>query len=149
MRLNSIISDKNKMKFINRQKSNKPFKKILFCLDLNFYGRLIQYPTITLTASFEFSKSKTFKQHMYIYTNGNDLTGLQRHFWRGQLNYITQFFFWGGGIFKGEQLYPVSYPVKENNIGSAVSDILRQTDKQTDILLLYHKDNQSYLHKVR
>ena len=36
-----------------------------------------------------------------------------------------------------------SYPVKDNYIGSAVSEILRykQTEKQTNILLLYYKDN--------
>ena len=36
-----------------------------------------------------------------------------------------------------------SYPVKENPIGSAVSNIFgshKQTDKQIDILLLYYKD---------
>ena len=35
-----------------------------------------------------------------------------------------------------------SYHVKENPIGSAVSENLwyKQTDKQTHILLLYHKD---------
>ena len=34
------------------------------------------------------------------------------------------------------------YPVKENHIGSAVSEIPRykQTDKQVEILLLYYKD---------
>ena len=40
-----------------------------------------------------------------------------------------------------------SYPVKENNTGSAVSEIIRykhtdkHTDKQIDILLLYYKDS--------
>ena len=35
-----------------------------------------------------------------------------------------------------------SYPVKENLIGSLVSEILRykHTEKQSEILLLYHKD---------
>ena len=35
-----------------------------------------------------------------------------------------------------------NYPVKENHIGSAVSEIIRykQTNKQTHILLLYSKD---------
>ena len=35
-----------------------------------------------------------------------------------------------------------SYPVKENHICSAVSEIFwyKQTDRQTDILLLYDKD---------
>ena len=36
-----------------------------------------------------------------------------------------------------------SYTVKENRIGSAVSEILRYkliTDRQIEVLLLYHKD---------
>ena len=35
-----------------------------------------------------------------------------------------------------------SYPVKENHISSAISEILRYkvTDRQTNILLLYNKD---------
>ena len=35
-----------------------------------------------------------------------------------------------------------SYPVKENQIGLAVSEILlyKQTETQTNILLLYYKD---------
>ena len=36
--------------------------------------------------------------------------------------------------------YMKSYPVKENHIGSALSEILRY--RQTNILLLYHKDFQ-------
>ena len=35
-----------------------------------------------------------------------------------------------------------SYPVKENHIGSEVSEILgyKQTDRHTDIMILYHRD---------
>ena len=40
-----------------------------------------------------------------------------------------------------------SYPVKENPIGFAVSEILwyTQTDRQIDILLPFYKDSMSYL----
>ena len=43
-----------------------------------------------------------------------------------------------------------SYPVKENPIGSAVSEILwyKQTDTQTKILLLYYKDHKNLLSKI-
>ena len=65
-------------------------------------------------------------------------------------------FFWGGVISTGDCslegwstlpiyicIFPghmISYPVKENPINSTVSEILRykQTDIQTDILLLYY-----------
>ena len=48
-----------------------------------------------------------------------------------------------------------SYPVKENQIGSAVSEILRykqtdkQTGRQTDIVLLCIKDKQAYKKVVK
>ncbi len=43
-----------------------------------------------------------------------------------------------------------SYPVKDNPIGSTVSEILRyrQTHRQTHILLLYYKDKDNPYDKV-
>ena len=57
-------------------------------------------------------------------------------------SHFCDFSWKGGGTIPQISYKPSrSYPVKESPIGSAVSEILRytQTDRQTDILLLYYK----------